>query len=384
MMMFSIKQVALLLLVLLQTGQLMSQEHDHGTTIALKVLPGLQFDLVRFTVKPGAEVKLSFSNTDDMSHNFLITKPGSRLDVVNAAMKLEEKGPAMNYIPKSSNILWSIPILAPDQTRSISFKAPLQAGAYPYVCTYPGHGFIMYGVMYVNADGKMPELKSDPNIPPSRQEDSPMAAGKTDMQHMQHAAAPKANHPYTPESPYLYRIFMEDAGPAAIAVSLPQNLSYCWDAGACKLRYAWKGGFIDNAAIWKGHADATAKIVGTVFYRDKSSYPLRIGKADEVPLTEYKGYRLVNSYPEFHYSINGTDVYELILPKADGKGLVRKFRIPNASEDIWYVSNANDESITYEVAAGSWEQEKLRLNPQQAREFSITITSYPLIYSRKK
>jgi azurin len=382
--MFLTKRIGLLLLLLLAISRLRAQESDPITIISLKVMTGLQFDVVRFTVKPGATVKLNFSNTDDMTHNLLITKPGTRLAVVNAAMQLDEKGPAMNYIPKSSNVLWSIPLLSPEQTKSLTFKAPAQEGAYPYVCTYPGHGFIMYGVMYVNADGKMPDLKSDPNIPPSRQEDHQMVAGKTDMQHMQHGEKPTANHPYALVPPYLYRIFMEEASPAAIAVSLPQNLSYCWDAGVCRLRYAWKGGFVDNTAIWKGHADATAKIIGTVFFRDKTAYPLRIGNPDEIPIAEYKGYRLLNRYPEFHYTLNGIDVYELILPKQDGKGLIRKFRIPDVQQTVWFAVNLTDEATTYEVSAGSWDNEKLKLSPAQAREFSITSTSYPLIYSKKK
>ena len=57
-------------------------------------------------------------------------------------------------------------------------------------------------------------------------------------------------HPYRPVPPYVYRILMPDAGPAAIAVSLPQKLSYCWDAGACRLRYAWQGDFIDPIDYW--------------------------------------------------------------------------------------------------------------------------------------
>lgn len=362
------------------------------TAIELKVLPGLQYDVVRFTVKPGAAVKLSFTNTDDMSHNLLITKPGARVNVVNAALALEEQGPAMNYVPKLAEVLWSIPVVSPDQTRSLSFKAPQKAGVYPYVCTFPGHGFVMYGAMYVNADGRMPDLKSDPNIPPSRQEEQAgsagqAAAGQHDMHHMQgmqHPQKPAANHPYTPVPPYLYRIFMEDAGPAAIAVSLPQDLSYCWDAGLCRLRYAWKGGFVDNTGIWKGHADAVAKIVGTIFYREITSSPLRIGKPDELPLADYKGYRLVNKYPEFHYTLNGTDVYEMILPKEDGKGLVRKFRIPDARKTVWLACGKHNESETYEASSGVWEKDKLKLSPQQARDFSVTITSYPLVYNKKR
>ncbi|SMC65690.1 plastocyanin/azurin family copper-binding protein [Pedobacter africanus] len=385
------KRMIMLLLFVLQVKYGMGQPAAAApTVIELKVLPGLQYDVVRFTVKPGAAVKLNFTNTDDMSHNLLITKPGARVNVVNAALQLEEKGPAMNYVPKSADVLWSIPVVSPDQTRSLTFKAPAKAGAYPYVCTFPGHGFVMYGVMYVNAGGEMPDIKTDPNIPPSRQEEQVAAAASQDMhnQHDMHKMAePKkvqANHPYTPVAPYLYRIFMEDAGPAAIAVSLPQELSYCWDAGLCRLRYAWKGGFVDNTGIWKGHADAVAKIVGTIFYREIMSSPLRIGKADEIPVAAYKGYRLVNKYPEFHYTLNGTDVYELILPKEDGKGLIRKFRIPDAGKTVWLACGISNESETYEASSGVWEKDKLKLSPQQARDFSVTITSYPLVYNKKR
>jgi len=389
-MLFMIRFVLLLLLVVPVNYSFGQPAPQAVTAIELKVLPGLQYDVVRFTVKPGAAVKLNFTNTDDMSHNLLITKPGARLNVVNAALALEEKGPAMNYVPKSADVLWSIPVVSPDQTKSLAFKAPAKPGAYPYVCTFPGHGFVMYGVMYVNADGKMPDIKTDPNIPPSRQEDQVAAAGQHDMhnQHdMQKMPEPKkaiANHPYTPVPPYLYRIFMEDAGPAAIAVSLPQSLSYCWDAGLCRLRYAWKGGFVDNTVIWKGHADAVAKIAGTIFYREITTSPLRIGKPDEIPVADYKGYRLVNKYPEFHYTLNGTDVYELILPKEDGKGLIRKFRIPDARKTVWLACGLDNESETYEASSGVWEKDKLKLSPQQARDFSVTITSYPLVYNKKR
>lgn len=356
------------------------------TNIAIKAIAGLQFDIARFTVKPGSQVKITLTNSDDMSHNFLITKPGSRLKVVDEALKLEEKGPQMNYIPESPNVLWSIPVLSPEQSRSITFTAPKVAGAYPYVCTYPGHGYIMYGVMYVSADGKMPPMKTDPNIPPSRQQDpDPAEAAKKKDVHKEHLPKKAAlEHPYELKAPYLYRTFMEDASPAAIAVRLTDNLSYCWDAGSCRLRYAWSGGFIDNTVLWKGHKDANAEILGTIFYRDQSVYPLRIGMPDSIPVVDYKGYRLVDDYPEFHYTVSGTDVYELVLPKEDGNGLVRTFRIPDAGDTVWFVTGAMEESAEFTSSAGEWDTGKLALSPQQAREFTVTMTNYSLVYSRKK
>lgn len=358
---------------------------DSLTTISIQALPGMQFDLARFQVSPGARVKLVFANADDMSHNLLITAPGARLEVVNAALQLEEKGPASNYIPSSPKVLWAIPVISPGQSRSITFTAPQMPGIYPYVCTYPGHGFVMYGAMYVGTEKSLPVLARDEHIPPGRRQ----ADAQAPAHHAAAGPAPASNaaprlHPYEPVAPYLYRLFLDDASPASIAVHLPQDLSYCWDAAACRLRYAWQGGFLDTTLPWKGHADATAKVLGTIFFRDNSAYPLRPGKADALPAVAYKGYRLVNRYPEFHYTLNGTDVYELIQPKADGKGLVRSFRIPGSRQTWWFDTAASDEAVTYQASAGKWEKGKLKLSPREARAFTLTMTHYSLVFQNKK
>ena len=374
------KKLFLLLFTFLITKVNALQVDDSVTTISINAIAGLQFDVVQCKVKPGAKVKLVFTNADDMNHNLIITKPGARLEVVNEAQQLEERGPAMNYIPKSSGVLWSIPVLSPNQTQSVTFIAPTEIGAYPYVCTVPGHGFVMYGVMYITKDDNLPDIRSDNNIPPIRRQDT----GSEHKNAGHHPAEPNALHPYEPVPPYLYRVFMVDASPAAIAVSLPQDLSYCWDAGICGLRYAWAGGFVDNTDLWKGHNEAVAKIVGTIFYRDKTDYPLRIGKSEDIPVAEFKGYRLINRYPEFHYTLNGTDVYELILPKEDGKGLIRIFKIPHADNTVWFTSNAEDGATRYEASAGKWEKGKLKITPKQAREFTVTMTNYSLVYRTGK
>lgn len=367
-------------------SQANAQQTGTGEVIInVNAISGMQFDLVRFNVKPGVKVRINFTNADDMSHNFLVTKPGTRLDVVNEALKLEEKGPEMNYIPKSANVLWSIPVVSTNQSAALSFQAPSQPGAYPYVCTYPGHGFIMYGVMYVSNDISMPDLKTDQNIPPSRREEkSVQSAGTPPMRADPIAKAHPANHPFETVPPFLYRIFMDDSGPASIAVSLPQDISYCWDAGSCRLRYAWSGGFLDNTAIWKGHIDANAKILGNIFYRENSEFPIVIGKADEAPVAKFKGYRLIDKYPEFHYQLNGIDVYELIKPKEDGKGIVRNFRIPAAGNTVWFNSKSSNGSVTYTSSAGTWIDGKVKLSPQQAQQFSITMTNYSLVFNTRK
>ncbi|MGV3587328.1 MAG: plastocyanin/azurin family copper-binding protein [Adhaeribacter sp.] len=347
---------------------------DSVTTVHIKAIAGLQYNMVRFQVKPGARVKLILTNTDDMSHNLVITRPGAREAVVNAALKLGEQGPKLNFVPPLPQVLWSIPVLEPDETKSITFTTPKTTGVYPYVCTYPGHGIIMYGAMYVG-EVALPPLANDLNIPPARRTENIAAtsAANNNLHAAHPASTAKPAHPYELDAPFLYRVFMPDASPAAIAVSLPQELSYCWDAGTCRLRYAWQGGFLDNSDSWKGKGDSYGIILGQVFYRDKTSYPLRLNQPENIPAVAFKGYQLRERYPEFKYNLNGITVYELIKPKAEGTGLIRTFRILDNSQKIWFVTDSAD-GVQYEATAGKWIGGKLKLTARQARHFSITMT----------
>lgn len=355
----------ILLLLLVWVPVFANGQANSVTVISINAVAGLRYDQVRFKVRPGATVRLVLTNADEMSHNLIITQPGAREEVVREALALGEKGPALNYIPASSKILWAIPVVDPGSSKSITFTVPNTEGVYPYVCTFPGHGFVMFGAMYVT-EGAMPSMKNDPHIPPTRE--ATETAGKGDV-HNGHS-----NHPYKPVPPYLYRILMPDAGPAAIAVSLPHNVSYCWDAGVCRLRYAWHGDFLDPVDYWDKKGEPYAKVLGTVFYRDKTEFPLRIGETESIPQVDFKGYRLLKSYPEFHYRLNGLDVYELILPKADGTGLERTFRIPNATSTIVFIVDPKD-GVHYATSAGRFVGNKLKLSPAEAEKFTITMTS---------
>jgi azurin len=385
----------LLFLILFVAFKLQAQNAKGAIkTIVIKTAINLQYDIVRFKVNPGERVKITMDNVSDMSHNLLIVRPGSRLKVVNAALQLAERGPQMDYIPKISHVLWSIPLISPGQKKSITFTAPAKSGIYPYVCTFPGHGFVMYGAMYVMQEGNMPDIKKDANVPESRRhEDSKNKNEKKIVKdkkqeekdiHADHQVE-KSPHPYALNPPYLYHAYIDGVSPAAIVVNLPQQVSYCWDNETCRLSLAWKGDFVDMADLWKGHFNASAKILGDIFFGDHADFPIRLGEGAPVPKdVKYKGYHLVNEYPEFHYTLDGMEVYELIREKADGNGLIRSFRIPHAEQTVWLFTNREEDAIEYESSAGKWKDGKLELLPTEAKEFTITMTSYYLAYKYKK
>lgn len=121
-------------------------------SIALGVMPGqMKFDKAELTVAPGQLVQLVFTNPDVMQHNFVLGAPGSLEQLGGAADQMLTNGDALaqSYVPQSSLVLFSTPIVNPGQTITVQFRAPTQAGAYPFVCTFPGHWRLMNGVLTV-------------------------------------------------------------------------------------------------------------------------------------------------------------------------------------------------------------------------------------------
>ncbi|EON79063.1 putative large, multifunctional secreted protein [Lunatimonas lonarensis] len=118
-------------------------------TIIIGTKPGLKFDVETIEVKAGSKVKLTFNNDDDMLHNLVIVTPGMAVQVGEAALKMGLEGSQKNYIPDSGEVLFHTNILSPESTETIYFEAPAVPGDYMYVCTFPGHAYVMQGVMKV-------------------------------------------------------------------------------------------------------------------------------------------------------------------------------------------------------------------------------------------
>ena len=336
------------------------------TTLTIRAVSGLQYDVVRFAVRPGTRVKIILRNADDMAHNLVLTKPAKRLDVVNAALALGNKGPAVSYVPKSADVLAAIPVLGPAQEGELVWTAPATEGVFPYVCTYPGHGFVMFGALHVTTR-PLPALRDDPNVPEqavAQQTAAPHPVSYTDSR--------PSPHPYPVALPVVYRTFMPDAGPAAIVVTLPNEQSYCWDAGTCRLRYAWRG-YVDNSEHWHGNGKRLSKPVGDVYYRDQAGFPFHLGSPDSQPKdVQFKGYRVVDRYPHFRYLVDGVEVVEVIRAVEAGNGLVREFRVGPVSGDVYFSVHAQD-GMEYVPSAGAFEGNTLRLTPEQAEHFTILM-----------
>jgi azurin len=327
--------------------------------VVLRAVPGMRFDRVRFEVAPGTPVRLVFRNDDDqadMDHNVVVTRPGARDQVVQAALRVSA---ADEYVPDIPEVLHFTPQIKKDDSYVLRFTAPTEPGAYPYVCTYPGHGFVMFGAMYVGQE--MPPLAEDENVPPNQRTEEAAATGP----------ARTAGLSYGTTFPAISRTFLPESGPASIAVGLESGESYNFDAGDVYLRYAWRGGFVDNSPHWRGNGNAYAEVLGDIYYRSEVGFPLRIGGRED-PTVRFRGYRLVESgLPEFRYTVDGAEVRELIEGRPNGPGLIRTFEIMS-TEPVRLLTDAGA-GVRFEASAGRWEGSALDLTPAQARRFTLTM-----------
>lgn len=327
--------------------------------IEIEAEPGLRFSITRFAVEPGSEVELVLTNADEMQHNLVITEPAAREEVAMQAIQLGSQGPAKNYVPDSDKVLFSTPVLYNGQSHTLTFEAPDEEGVYPYVCTFPGHAFVMYGAMYVTT-GELPPVETDTNLPEyARRGDESEAV----------------THAHGGEEmlrPQFRRTFVPEAGPAAIAVHVGDGLSYVWDADTCHLRYAWRDGFLDSTDHWRGNGSSFSVIRGHIYYRAGRAFPIRLGDAGRVPERRFLGYRIVDGLPVFLFELDGYEVRQRITALKGETGLKMRFEIPEADVPVLFAIDS-DAGAAFTASAGVRAGDFLRLRPEEARDFTIRL-----------
>ncbi|MFK7849357.1 MAG: c-type cytochrome [Akkermansiaceae bacterium] len=184
----------------------------------------------------------------------------------------------------------------------------------------------------------------------------------------QKSGDPHANSPVLAERPRVQRIFMPNAGPAAIAVALDDGISVCWDAGEGRLRYSWNGGFIDGFPYWKGNGSSLAKILGDVRYTEAQS---PFAKTDGY---KFLGYSLKDKLPVFSYRLGNHKITEYYTALPNGGGFKREFTIsppPSSGIELQFPS---DQSVGLESDKGKWTNSKLKLSSSEAAAFTITTS----------
>ncbi len=296
------------LFVVVFSATLVAQDSKSAPKVrktTLKAVEGLRFEPARISAKRGEILELSFRNEDpnDQPHNFVLIKPGTLEDIQTASMVVGPDSMAKGFVPESEAVLSQSKLLNADERETLRIQLPDEKGIYPYVCTFPGHALVMYGALYVDVrpDG---DIADDPNVP----------------ELVRNLEKEKVRALLEVERPSHLRLFMPNAGPAAIAVALPGDLNYCWDAGNCRLRYAWSGDFVDATRMWNSNGNSLGKLLGDEFWNsggDEATFGLQIGDSP-TQAVHFSGYSLKDGFPQFEYRVDETVVYESLTNRPEG------------------------------------------------------------------
>jgi mono/diheme cytochrome c family protein len=171
------------------------------------------------------------------------------------------------------------------------------------------------------------------------------------------------------ERPVLLRTFLPEVGTRAIAVGFPGGVSLAFDAGACRLAYAWSGPFLDAAPVWGGRGGNPARVLGPRFWKAPAGCPVGIGAeppdfaarakdpAYGGPVPEgslytgplrlrFAGYTLDRGgVPSFRYRLQEVAVSERLegLRGAVAAGVARRFRLQvPAGQTLWLLAGATE------------------------------------------
>lgn len=168
------------------------------------------------------------------------------------------------------------------------------------------------------------------------------------------------------DEPVVFRTFIADSSTRSIAVGLPGGVNYVFDAEQCRVRYAWSGEFLDVTKVWTGRGGGQAAVLGKKFFTAPDGHPLRIGNPDLEPTVKFRGYRLVNKFPEFDFEVNGVPVRQRVRKATAADSLDWEFELGETRETVWLLT-PKGMSTTFASGIGESEKGRLRLAPGTRR-----------------
>lgn len=344
-----------LILTAVAVSNLEAEEEIHYRSIT--AVEGLQYEPVRIKARAGEKLRIAFTNEDpnDQPHNIVIIKPGTLAEIQSASMAVTAESMEKGFVPDSEHIIAASGLLDADGSEDLVFEMPEEKGVYYYVCTFPGHAALMYGAIYAGVS--QGALANDPNVP----------------EIARNAEAKRKEAILNVERPGMYRIFMRDAGPAAIAVALPNEFNYCWDAGNGRLRYVWTGDFVDATGLWRSNGNGFANVLGEKIWESEpgeSRHGVQFGT--EAPTQfAFEGYDLKEGHPVFHYEIDGKKISETLTSSPEAVSWT--FTIDSPDSEVRILAPTSEKS-SLSSTAGQRDEDWWVIPKEDAEEFTLTLS----------
>lgn len=123
-------------------------------TVEITANDQMKYNVTAIEAKPGEQLHIVLTNTgslpkEAMAHNWVLLKAGSDAAAFSGAAAVARD---TGYIPANlqDQIVAKIDLVGPHQTGEVTFKAPDQAGEYPFLCSFPAHYAVgMKGILTV-------------------------------------------------------------------------------------------------------------------------------------------------------------------------------------------------------------------------------------------
>jgi azurin len=112
-------------------------------TVNISAYDTMKYSLTKIVAHPGQKITVILKNEGNlpkaaMAHNWVLLSAGTD---PNAYARLATNAKDTNYQPQmlSRRVIAAIPLLGPQESGSVTFKAPSTPGSYPFLCSFPAH-----------------------------------------------------------------------------------------------------------------------------------------------------------------------------------------------------------------------------------------------------
>lgn len=112
-------------------------------TIEIKGTDDMKFSVTNIAAKPGERIRIVLSAVGSMpkivmAHNWILLKKGAdEAAFVNASALARDTG--FIAAAKKVDVLAATALAGAGEKVEVTFTVPKVAGAYPYLCSFPGH-----------------------------------------------------------------------------------------------------------------------------------------------------------------------------------------------------------------------------------------------------
>lgn len=114
-----------------------------GRTIEITGTDTMKFSVTAIQAKPGEKLRVVLITVSKMpkiamAHNFVVLKKDAKVDAFIQAAALAR---TTDFIPpaQKDDVLAATGLAGANEKVEVTFEAPKVRGAYPFVCSFPGH-----------------------------------------------------------------------------------------------------------------------------------------------------------------------------------------------------------------------------------------------------